>query len=85
VEAELPHVAAFGLDVDVELFEVPVEELVEGCPGLGVALLVDLGEEPRAGPLGFLGGGWSGRDGLGEVVPLAGDRVLSDVPPEAVV
>jgi hypothetical protein len=36
VETELPHVTAFGLDVDIELIEVPVKELVR------VALVLEL-------------------------------------------
>jgi hypothetical protein len=81
VVADVAFVGAASGVLDVDQFQVPVEELVHGGPGARVAALVDLGEETGACLLGFLGGGRARRDRLIEVEPSLGDRVDPRVHP----
>jgi len=59
--------------------EVLVEQLVDGRVRAGLALLVDLVEQPRARRLGRTARLRARRDQLDEIAPPAGDRVLPRV------
>jgi len=79
VFADQAFVPVAGCVLHPQHAHVALQELVHGCTGAGIALLVNFGEQLGPDLLGFLGRFRAGGDDLRQVVPLACDRVNAGV------
>jgi hypothetical protein len=73
---DVADVGRLGGPLDIERLQVPIEQLVDRRAGPGLALLVNLVQQPGQGSLGLFPGSWARRDDFDQVVTLAGDRIL---------